>query len=123
MPRSEKKYLLAVYGTLRKGYGNYASYLQTATYLGTVTTLEKYRLVVIDYPCLLPFNGEGHQIVVDLFEIDVSILMKIDALEEYPRVYQRKKIAMSNGAIAWIYFRNVDRQPPYLKVYTDQTKT
>jgi len=30
---------------------------------------------------------------------------------------------MSNGAIAWIYFRNVDRQPPYLKVYTDQTKT
>jgi gamma-glutamylcyclotransferase (GGCT)/AIG2-like uncharacterized protein YtfP len=79
--------------------------------------------VVIDYPCLLPFNGEGHQIVVDLFEIDVSILMKIDALEEYPRVYQRKKIAMSNGAIAWIYFRNVDRQPPYLKVYTDQTKT
>lgn len=122
MLRTEKKHLLAVYGTLRKGYGNYASYLQTATYLGTVTTLEKYRLVVIDYPCLLPFNGEGHQVMVDLFDIDASTLKKIDALEEHPTVYQRKKIEMSNGDLAWIYFRNIDHQPPYLKAYTDQTK-
>ena len=122
MLRTEKKHLLAVYGTLRKGYGNYASYLLTATYLGTVTTLEKYRLVVIDYPCLLPFNGEGHQVMVDLFDIDASTLKKIDALEEHPTVYQRKKIEMSNGDLAWIYFRNIDHQPPCLKAYTDQTK-
>ena len=122
MLRTEKKHLLAAYGTLRKGYGNYASYLLTATYLGTVTTLEKYRLVVIDYPCLLPFNGEGHQVMVDLFDIDASTLKKIDALEEHPMVYQRKKIEMSNGDIAWIYFRNINHQSPYLKAYTDQTK-
>ena len=70
MPRTEKKYLLAVYGTLKKGFGNYLSDLQNATYLRRVTTLKKYRLVIVGYPCLLPFNGEGHQIVVDLFEID-----------------------------------------------------
>ena len=122
MLRTEKKHLLAAYGTLRKGYGNYASYLLTATYLGTVTTLEKYRLVVIDYPYLLPFNGEGHQVIVDLFDIDASTLKKIDALEEHPMVYQRKKIEMSNGDIAWIYFRNINHQSPYLKAYTDQTK-
>ena len=122
MLRTEKKHLLAAYGTLRKGYGNYASYLLTATYLGTVTTLEKYRLVVIDYPCLLPFNGEGHQVIVDLFDIDASTLKKIDALEEHPMVYQRKKIEMSNGDITWIYFRNINHQSPYLKAYTDQTK-
>ena len=122
MLRTEKKHLLAAYGTLRKGYGNYASYLLTATYLGTVTTLEKYRLVVIDYPCLLPFNGEGHQVMVNLFDIDASTLKKIDALEEHPMVYQRKKIEMSNGDITWIYFRNINHQPPYLKAYTDQTK-
>ena len=123
MPRTEKKYLLAVYGTLKKGFGNYLSDLQNATYLGRVTTIKKYRLVIVGYPCLLPFNGEGHQIVVDLFEIDTSTLIKIDALEEHPRVYQRKKITMSNGASAWIYFRNVDHQSSYLKTYTDQTKT
>ena len=40
---------LAVYGTLRKGYGNYYHFLQESSFLGIYTTQNKYRLIISDY--------------------------------------------------------------------------
>jgi len=119
----QKNILLAVYGTLRKGYANYWGNLAEATFLGTFKTKEKYRLIVSDYPCVLPYNGEGHCIEVDLFMIDEAILISIDRFEGYPELYQRTRVQLDNDVWAWMYIREEIDTQHHLKKYTDKDKS
>jgi gamma-glutamylcyclotransferase (GGCT)/AIG2-like uncharacterized protein YtfP len=119
----QKNILLAVYGTLRKGYGNYENNLGDATFLGTFKTKGKYRLIESDYPCVLPYNGEGHCIEVDLFMIDESMLSSIDRFEGYPELYQRTRVQLDNAVWAWMYIRDEIDSQHYLKKYTDKHKS
>jgi gamma-glutamylcyclotransferase (GGCT)/AIG2-like uncharacterized protein YtfP len=123
MFKAQKNIPLAVYGTLRKGYANYSDNLGDATFLGTFKTKEKYRLIESDYPCVLPYNGEGHCIEVDLFMIDESMLDSIDRFEGYPDLYQRTQVQLDNDVTAWMYIRDEIDTQHHLKKYTDKHKS
>ena len=91
---------VAVYGTLRKGKGNWEHFLKDSKHVG-VYTVHGFELYCNGfYPYAVPGDGE---ITIDLFEIDVETLRHLDHLEGYPAHYNRKKINVGNVE-AWIYF-------------------
>ena len=99
--------IVAVYGTLKKGFGNYYSYLTNSKHLGRGETKDKYPLVVKGLPFLLDKKGEGENVVVDLFKVSDITFKNLDALEGHPRWYVRRQVpVVVNGKTitAWIYF-------------------
>ena len=100
-------HLVAVYGTLKKGYGNYHRYLQSAKYIGRGETKDQYPLVVSGLPYLLEKKNQGANVTIDLFKVSDAQLIKLDSLEGHPNWYIRKKIpVVVNGRtyFAWVYF-------------------
>jgi gamma-glutamylaminecyclotransferase len=96
--------LVAVYGTLRKGFGNNAL-LRTSKFLGTERTSADWTMHVFTggiVPVIVP--GES-SITVEVYEITDNTLENLDFLEGYPHGYSRKLIKTSYGD-AWIYFMN-----------------
>jgi len=92
---------VAVYGTLRRGEGNWAWALKnTSAFIGD------YRIpgfVLFSNGCY-PYAVEGSgEITVEIFEIDAETLNRLDHLEGYPHHYNRKKITVGEKE-AWIYF-------------------
>lgn len=120
MTGTEKNIPLAVYGTLRKGYRNYYRYLRDSEHLGTFTTRNRYRLVLTDYPSVLPFNGEGQRIEIDLFLVDANTLHSIDRLEGHPDLYYRSRVFLSNGTQAWMYLRDIPDTGRHLSRFSDR---
>jgi len=99
--------VVAVYGTLKKGFGNYYSYLRNAKHLGRGLTKDKYPLIVQGLPYLIEKKGKGTNVKVDVFKVDNTTMRKLDALEGHPNWYVRKQIPIRlNGKVvtAWIYF-------------------
>jgi len=99
--------LVAVYGTLKKNYSNYFSYLSTSPFLGSGQTQEKYPLVIKGLPFMVDKKGIGHNVEVDVFKVSDSVLDRLDALEGHPTWYQRKQVPVNvNGKIlkCWVYF-------------------
>ncbi len=99
--------IIAVYGTLKKGFNNYFSYLTKATYLGSGKTQEKYPLIVEGLPYMVDKKGTGHNVVVDVFKVNDQQLDRVDQLESHPNWYQRKQVNVKvEGKLvkAWIYF-------------------
>jgi gamma-glutamylcyclotransferase (GGCT)/AIG2-like uncharacterized protein YtfP len=106
--------LIAVYGTLKKGFSNYFRYLKNAKYIGRGTTAEKYPLVVKGLPYLVDKKGLGHNVVVDLFKVSNTQLQSIDVLEGHPRWYVRKQIKVKSQGrtyTAWTYFNPQEITP------------
>jgi len=103
-------HVMAVYGTLKKGYGNYYSYLTKATHVGSGRTKDKYPLVVSGLPYLIEKQGIGHNVVVDVFRVDDVTLSSLDRLEGHPSWYERKQIPITlddgSEVTAWIYFNH-----------------
>ncbi len=92
-------HLVFVYGTLKRGFPNYAAYMQAAEFLGTGTTVEKYPLVLSGnryVPCLLDRPGEGCVVAGELFRVDDGGLRRLDDLEAVgqPGGYVRRSIAV-----------------------------
>jgi len=103
--------LIAVYGTLKKGFGNYYSYLTNAKHLGRGKTQDKYPLLVEGLPYMVDKKGVGHNVVVDVFKVSDAQLKKIDQLEGHPRWYKRKQIPikLKNRTLnCWLYFNPKD---------------
>jgi|TARA_B100000795_G_scaffold236855_1_gene197199 gamma-glutamylaminecyclotransferase len=100
--------LVAVYGTLKKGFGNYNAYLTNSKHLGSGVTNEKYPLVVDGLPYLLPQAGVGHNVKVDVFKVSDVTFKKLDQLEGHPRWYKRKQIEINMDGkpnlTCWVYF-------------------
>lgn len=87
--------LIAVYGTLRSGYGN-NSYLNGSKYIASGVTFDKYRMTGSSIPFLLQGkNAEGgNNVRVEVYSVDDWSLKKIDQLEGHPTWYKREKIAI-----------------------------
>lgn len=94
--------LIAVYGTLRKGYGNH-SYLSSATFVGSGKTFDKYRMTGAGIPFLLQGkNVKGsNNVRVEVYSVNEWSLKSIDRLEGHPTWYKREKIGirLDNGLI------------------------
>ena len=99
--------LIAVYGTLKKGYSNYWHYLTGSEHIGKGTTKDKYPLLVSGLPYLIENKGVGHNVEVDVFAVSSTVLARLDILEGHPNWYRRKQIKIKSGKKTlncWVYF-------------------
>lgn len=115
--------LVAVYGTLKKGYSNYNHYLTSSKYVGSGETKDKYPLVISGLPYLIEKKGVGHNVEVDVFKVSSSVLSALDRLEGHPNWYRRKQIDIQmKGKVltCWIYFnlRETEKGHELHKAYT-----
>lgn len=104
----KKKILVAVYGTLRRGFGNYMHYLSKEKYIGQYETDPIYTMYSLGaFPGVVK-NGQT-SIVMEVFEIDTNKLASLDGLEGYRgmgrnNMYNREKIKTPYGdAFTYIY--------------------
>jgi len=120
--------LIAVYGTLKKGYNNYYSYLRSSKHVGSGTTQDKYPLLIQGLPYMVDNKGVGHNVEVDVFKVSDKTFSDIDMLEGHPRWYKRKQIPikMSDGkvVVCWLYFnpKEVDSSTEMHKSYTQSVR-
>ena len=119
--------LIAVYGTLKKGYSNYNHYLTSSKYIGRGETKHKYPLVIKGLPYLIEQKGKGHNVEVDVFKVSSTVLMNLDMLEGHPTWYKRKQVAIKiNGKVlfCWVYFNIREKADgnEFYKTYTQEVR-
>jgi len=94
---------IAVYGTLRRGCGNYDYFLRDQIYRGIETLMLPFKMVSLGgFPGLVA-SEEVNPIVVEIYDIDEEAARGVDGLENYPRFYNRREVRTSFGD-AWIYY-------------------
>jgi gamma-glutamylaminecyclotransferase len=79
---------IAVYGTLKEGFGN-AHHLRDSYFLGDGYTVEEYPMVVEGIPYVIDDAGSGNRIRVEVYRVDRDTLRGIDSLEGHPHWYRR----------------------------------
>lgn len=120
--------IVAVYGTLKKGYNNYWSYLNNCKYIGRGQTKDKYPLIIRGLPYMIDDINKGHNVEVDVFAVSDSKLKDLDRLEGHPNWYRRKQIPIKLGdkiITCWIYFNikeTIDDNSLLHKKYTQEYK-
>lgn len=109
-----KKYLVAVYGSLRKKQSNYEYYLSSSVYKGTFTTEPEYTLHSLTYYPGLKLNGNT-SVVMEVYEVDESTLETLNRLEGYrpgeqSTFYDRIEINTPWGkAFTYIYVNELSK--------------
>lgn len=109
------KNLVAVYGSLRSGMGNYRHFLDNneSTLIGSFETDPIYTMISFGgFPGL--FKEGETSVVAEVFEVSDRVFSRLDMLEGYDEsdpdssMYKREKINTPHGE-AWIYFYNGNR--------------
>lgn len=96
--------LVFVYGTLRNGGSNHRL-IEHSRCLGPWRTRPRYTLYDLgDYPGAARHGRTA--ITGEIYRIDHPTLKALDRLEDYPRLYDRVKIASGYGP-AWMYVLKV----------------
>ncbi len=96
--------LVAVYGTLKKNYGNHW-FLRECKLLSS-ERLSGWTMVNLGaFPAVSP-SENTRTIAVEVYEITEQNLEDLDNLEGYPYLYDRTEVQTSKGP-AWLYF--IDR--------------
>lgn len=98
MNESNDNQLVAVYGTLKSGYGNHVL-LSRSIHLGD--DLLRDISVTSGFPFAV--KREGGQIFVEVYQVDNRTLARLDALEGHPNFYRRELVSTVYGE-AWLYF-------------------
>lgn len=120
------KAIVAVYGSLKKGFGNHV-FLQNANYLSDAKADGWDMYSFGPFPMVIPGNGT---IAVELYEVDKQVMQSLDGLEGFPRFYNRMVIETQAPwcpVEAWIYFGSADQveQMPRVNdgVWTQEKRT
>jgi gamma-glutamylcyclotransferase (GGCT)/AIG2-like uncharacterized protein YtfP len=106
-----------VYGTLKRGYGNWERLLKDrAEFLGEAVSIDKtYAMWLTGFPLLADTrNGSGSYVVGELFEVSDEVLSDLDRLEGHPGWYCREPRRFFNQAtgrlaLAQVYLIDLDR--------------
>jgi gamma-glutamylaminecyclotransferase len=89
-----------VYGTLLRGEVNHYL-LQDARLLGAHRTEPRFTLLLLGaYPGLV--DGGDTAVSGEVYGVDAAGLRRLDRLEDYPRLYDRRIIPTVHGS-AWVY--------------------
>lgn len=110
-----KKYLVSVYGSLRKTMGNHQYYLSSSVYKGTFSTEPEYTLHSLSHYPGLKLNG-NHSIVMEVYEVDEDTLKNLNRLEGYypgekSTFYDRIEIDTPWGkAFTYIYVNELSKE-------------
>ena len=119
--------VVAVYGTLKKGYSNYNHYLRNSKYVGNGKTQDRYPLLIEGLPFVVNKKGVGHNVEVDVFKVSNSKLADLDKLEGHPRWYKREVIPvkLKSGKVinCWLYFndKTINKNTEFHKTYTQSS--
>ena len=103
---------VAVYGTLKKGFGNHFL-LEGSKFLGTATSEDRFCLGEYVFPAVVP-SPDGVAIEVEIYEVDDRVLKRLDALEGYPDFYNRGLFGFNlegKPCRAYLYFLVEKRKP------------
>lgn len=109
-----RKYLVAVYGSLRRGMSNHQYYLSDSTYKGTFTTEPEYTMHSLSYYPGLKQNG-NHSVVMEVYEVYEDVLDSLNRLEGYrpgekASFYDRIEINTPWGkAFTYIYVNELSK--------------
>lgn len=96
---------VAVYGSLRKGLGNWQWALSNPenAELKSTEKVKGFKMVSLGgFPGIYTSNDES-EIVIEVYDVTESTFKRLDQLEGYPSFYDRKQIETSDGE-AWVYF-------------------
>ena len=112
-----KKYLVAVYGSLKKGLHNHA-YVAESNFIGSYVTEPEYTLIDLGaYPGL--YENGNTSINMEVYEVDGHTLADLDHLEGYIEsneeisMYIRKTISTPFGeAFGYIYNDPIKKKEP-----------
>ena len=110
-----KKYLVAVYGSLRRGMGNHQYYLSSSEYKGTFSTEPEYTLHSLSYYPGLKLDGNT-SIVMEVYEVNEETLKNLNRLEGYhpgetSTFYDRIEINTPWGrAFTYIYVNKLSKE-------------
>eukprot|EP00092_Neocalanus_flemingeri_P057389 GFUD01068200.1.p1 GENE.GFUD01068200.1~~GFUD01068200.1.p1 ORF type:complete len:156 (+),score=57.77 GFUD01068200.1:70-537(+) len=112
---SQKRFLVFVYGTLKKGEPNH-HWLSSPEngvqqFKGQAITVNQFPLVIAsryNIPYLMDKAGVGNKIMGEIYEVDEKMLEKLDELEDHPRYYERRiekvtKVDTKEEMSCWIY--------------------
>jgi gamma-glutamylcyclotransferase (GGCT)/AIG2-like uncharacterized protein YtfP len=89
-----------VYGTLLRGEVNH-HLLHGARFLGEHRTEPRFTLLALGaYPGLVA--GGDTPVFGEVYAVDAAGLLRLDQLEDYPRLYDRRLIPTTHGS-AWVY--------------------
>ena len=107
----KKLYKVAVYGSLRKGFGNYGLLERgNAKLLGEANLEPKYTMINLGaFPGV--YKGGNTSITVEIYEVDEHLLSMLDSLEGYSahrkpinNFYNREVVNIPGYGKTYIYF-------------------
>jgi gamma-glutamylcyclotransferase (GGCT)/AIG2-like uncharacterized protein YtfP len=105
------RHVLAVYGTLKRGFCN-DRYLSGAMLIGYAKTVDKYEMVDRGIPFVFDKAGVGLRLHVEIYMVNTDELLHIDGLEGHPNWYKRSKVKCeldTGGTVnAWMYMVPAD---------------
>lgn len=97
-----------VYGSLKRGEYNHK-------WLGRSTFIKRARLAGAEmysmgaYPMVILKGMRSSVVHGEVFQLDAAGLDRLDVLEGYPSLYDRKVLTLSDGSQAWVYYGTEDQ--------------
>lgn len=111
MTQTTHKILVAVYGSLKKGFHNDVHLEQANSFVGTgsISGFEMYDLG--SFPMIVP--GEG-PVNVEVYDVSDNVFRSLDCLEGFPHFYDRKRTVVTydnsdRQEKVWVYFGRHDQ--------------
>ena len=93
--------LLAVYGTLRKGFKAHRIIGSEPVWSGFISI--PYKLVVKDCTPYLVADESLHRVFVEVYKVSCDVLRRVDEFEDVPREYIRVEIYIHPHGFAYMY--------------------
>jgi len=91
--------LVFVYGTLKRGHGNH-HWLLGAPFQGAAMLAGVVLHDLGPFPMAVPGDG---LVRGEVYEVDGAGLARLDQLEGYPRLYERRQMTLADGRMVWVY--------------------
>lgn len=102
---SGEKYLVFVYGSLKRGFGNNFNLHRSKFICGTRTKHQRYemRSYAGYFPVVSKTSYKPKFITGELYEVSRSTLARLDSLESNGSFYTRELVELEHGKLAWMY--------------------
>ena len=96
-------FLLAVYGTLKRGHDNHLLMLKDQQPIGELFVSVPYRMYATDnYPMIIA-SPEPHPVFVEIYEVDGELLSKLDRFEAPYRFHREQAFVTELGREIELY--------------------
>lgn len=98
---------VAVYGSLKQGFGNHALLMDSKLVKqDSVSGFDMHSLGA--FPGVVENPNSKVPVAVEVYEVTPSTLRMLDALEGHPHFYERKQVKLNSGEEAHLYIYKHD---------------